>query len=160
MLFCDYDHNISPAWSSFSRFSPICVNVSPACVSVHAESVSVTNVCQVRTYSEKGTQASVFCFHSQLQMVMKHGTGEPMSQAASPASSPFYLLLNTWADPHLIDFVFIYYFLFLLYDQLLLGNLELNNIMQKLSELFFILVCVVLGRGEGGGRKACLIAYF
>lgn len=83
-------------------------------MSVHAESVSVTNVCQVRTYSEKGTQASAFCCASipSFQMVMKHGTGELVSQASSLVSSPFYLLLNTWADPHLIDFVFIYYFLF------------------------------------------------
>lgn len=49
------DSDIPGFGSTFSYFSPICKSVSATCVSVQAESASVTSVCHVLTHSETGS---------------------------------------------------------------------------------------------------------
>lgn len=51
----DNDSDLPGFRSTFSYFSPICKSVSATCVSVQAESASVTSVCHVLTHSETGS---------------------------------------------------------------------------------------------------------
>lgn len=127
----------------FSHLFPTCIHVSPPCMSIHAESVSVTSVCHIHNALTKAPLA--FCLAS--AALLRPGF-QIMVRSASHADVPSYQShhhsvssLNTECVGRFLSyFLLILLFTYFILLSTMFRNAEFNYLKQK---AIFILVCAM-----------------
>lgn len=136
-------------WVNLFFSSLLCINVSLTCVSVQEQSASVTSVCHVLTYGDKGTACLwLQSWFPWWEMPQSHWC--PQLQILSPLLAFFHT--SECFGRSSSDFTF--------YWCHSMGNPEFNNLMQVCSEPAFMLMLHYESPRVRTGTKTYLVIVF